>query len=162
MSQDAIVRKVRLKAKKFVQASQKKRPVFLWGAPGIGKSELMQQITEENNGFLIDLRLPLLDPTDIKGYPYRNPETNSMEWATPAELPTEEFASNYDQVVLFLEELNSAPPAVQASANQLVLNRRVVSINFDNVVVVAPNRESDKGVTYKMPVVREQIFTSKK
>lgn len=162
MSQDAIVRKVRLsKAKKFVQkAFEKKRPVFLWGAPGIGKSELMQQITEENNGFLIDLRLPLLDPTDIKGYPYRNPETNSMEWATPAELPTEEFASNYDQVVLFLDELNAAPPAVQASAYQLVLNRRVGQYQLpDNVVVVAAgNRESDKGVTYKMPSPLENRF----
>jgi len=81
MSQDTVVRKIRLsKAKSYVKkAFDKKRPVFLWGPPGIGKSELMQQITEEDNGFLIDLRLPLLDPTDIKGYPYINPETNTME-----------------------------------------------------------------------------------
>ena len=51
MSQDTIVRKIRLsKAKSYVKkAFDKKRPVFLWGPPGIGKSELMQQITEEDN-----------------------------------------------------------------------------------------------------------------
>jgi len=55
---------------------------------------------------------------------------------------------------LFLDEMNSAPPAVQAAGYQLILNRRVGKYVLpDNVVIVAAgNRDSDKGVTYRMPM----------
>jgi len=33
----------------------KKRPVFLWGPPGIGKSELVADIAQEMEGHMIDL-----------------------------------------------------------------------------------------------------------
>ena len=76
-----------------------------------------------------------------------------MKWAPPAELPTEEFAAQFDFVVVFLDEMNSAAPAVQAAAYQLILNRRVGQYKLpDNVLLVAAgNRDADKGVTYKMP-----------
>jgi hypothetical protein len=76
-----------------------------------------------------------------------------MDWAPPIDLPDEETASQYPIVVLFLDEMNSAPPAVQAAAYQLVLNRRVGKYFLpDNVVLIAAgNRESDKGVTFRMP-----------
>jgi hypothetical protein len=52
-----------------------------------------------------------------------------------------------------MDEMNSAPPATQAAAYQLILNRRVGKYVLpDNVVMVAAgNRDSDKGVTYRMP-----------
>ena len=56
------------------------------------------------------------NPTDIKGIPYYAANDNVMAWAPPAELPTEEFAKKYDYVVLFLDEMNPAAPAVQAAA----------------------------------------------
>ena len=108
------------------------RPIFLWGAPGIGKSELVAGITDSlpGNNLMIDLRLALMEPTDLRGYPFRNPETNQMEWAPPADLPTMEQAELYDTIVLFLDELNSAPPSVQAAAYQLVLNGQNWSIYY--------------------------------
>ena len=131
-----------------------KQPVFLWGAPGIGKSEVIDQITESlGNSLMIDMRLALMEPTDLRGYPFRNPETNQMEWAPPADLPSQELADQYDFIVLFLDELNSAPPSVQAAAYQLVLNGRIGQYKLpDNVrIVAAGNRETDRGVTYRMP-----------
>ena len=131
-----------------------KKPIFLWGAPGIGKSDIVQQITDSlDNAIMIDMRLALLEPTDLRGYPFRNPENNTMEWAPPADLPTAKMAAKYDTIVLFLDELNSAPPSVQAAAYQLVLNRRVGQYFLpDNVVIIAAgNRETDRGVTYRMP-----------
>jgi hypothetical protein len=76
-----------------------------------------------------------------------------MDWAPPIDLPDEEFASQYPYVVLFMDEMNSAAPSIQAAAYQLVLNRRIGKYVLpDNVVVIAAgNRESDKGVTYRMP-----------
>ena len=108
------------------------RPIFLWGPPGIGKSELIQQIVDEGalgNAYMIDMRLALMEPTDLRGYPFRNPETNTMEWAPPADLPTQELADEYDNIVVFLDELNSAPPSVQAAAYQLVLNLSLIHIS---------------------------------
>jgi hypothetical protein len=131
----------------------KKRPMFLWGPPGIGKSEVVAQITQDLGGFMIDLRLGQMDPTDIRGIPFFNKELGKMDWAPPIDLPDEELASQYPIVVLFMDEMNSAAPAVQAAAYQLVLNRRIGKYRLpDNVVMVAAgNRESDKGVTYRMP-----------
>ena len=131
----------------------KRRPMFLWGPPGIGKSEVVAQITEELGGFMIDLRLGQMDPTDIRGIPFFNKELGKMDWAPPIDLPDAELASQYPIVVLFMDEMNSAAPAVQAAAYQLVLNRRIGKYVLpDNVVMVAAgNRESDKGVTYRMP-----------
>jgi hypothetical protein len=140
--------------KAILKAFKVKRPVFLWGPPGIGKSEVVSEITEELGGFMIDLRMAQMEPTDIRGIPFFNKEIGKMDWAPPVDLPDEEFASQYPVVCLFLDEMNSAAPAVQAAGYQLILNRRVGKYKLpDNVVIVAAgNRESDKGVTYRMPM----------
>jgi len=139
--------------KSLLKAFSKKRPLFLWGPPGIGKSELVADIAQELGGHMIDLRLGQMEPTDIRGIPFYNKDSGKMDWAEPVDLPTKEFASQYPIVVLFLDEMNSAAPSVQAAAYQLILNRRSGKYFLpDNVVMVAAgNRESDKGVTYRMP-----------
>jgi hypothetical protein len=102
---------------------------------------------------MIDLRLGQMEPTDIRGIPFYNKDIGKMDWAPPVELPDEEMAKDYPIVVLFLDELNSAAPSVQSAAYQLILNRRIGKYRLPkNVVMVAAgNRESDKGVTYRMP-----------
>ena len=142
------------KAKSSIaHAIQKKRPIFLWGPPGIGKSDVVHQIGDMLDAFVIDVRLSLWEPTDIKGIPYFDSNAGTMVWAPPAELPSEEFAAKHKAVILFLDEMNSAAPAVQAAAYQLILNRKVGQYTLpDNVYIVAAgNREADKGVTYRMP-----------
>jgi hypothetical protein len=138
----------------------KKRPVFLWGPPGIGKSELVEEMTRDMNGYMIDLRLSQMEPTDLRGIPFYNKDTGTMDWAPPIDLPTEELANQYPVVVLFLDECNSGAPSVMAAAYQLVLNRRIGNYRLpDNVVIVAAgNRESDKGVTYRMPMPLSNRF----
>jgi len=125
----------------------KKVPAFLWGAPGIGKSSIVKQIAEEANVAFIDLRLALMDPTDLKGIPFYDKESHTALWAPPAFLPKE------GEGILFLDELNSAPPSVQSSAYQLILDRRVGEYELPDgwAIVAAGNREGDRGVTYRMP-----------
>jgi hypothetical protein len=128
---------------------KKNRPVFMWGPPGIGKSDIIKQLGEEQGRRVIDVRLSLWEPTDIKGIPFYNSTKGCMEWAPPMEFPSD----LEDDSILFLDELNSAAPATQAAAYQLILNRRVGTYQLPPKVsiVAAGNRESDKGVTYRMP-----------
>lgn len=128
---------------------KKQRPVMLWGPPGIGKSEIVEQIGKQLGRNVIDLRLLLLEPTDLRGIPYYNSKTNKMDWAPPVDLP----ANDNDTSILFLDEINAAPQSVQAAAYQLILNRRIGTYKLpDGVsIVAAGNRESDRGVTYRMP-----------
>ena len=135
------------------KAFKKQRPLFLWGPPGIGKSDVIHQLGAEIDAHVIDIRLSLWEPTDIKGIPYFDSNSGTMVWGSPSELPTKEFASKFPHVILFLDEMNSAAPSVQAAAYQLILNRRVGQYHLpDNVLIVAAgNREADKGVTYRMP-----------
>ncbi|WP_294957960.1 MoxR family ATPase [Sulfurovum sp.] len=124
-------------------------PVFIWGAPGIGKSSIVRQIAEEKEMVFLDLRLSLLDPTDLKGIPFFNADTQEGVWAKPSFLPSESDSRG----ILFLDEINTAPPAVQASAYQLILDRRVGEYELPKgwSIVAAGNRENDRGVVYKMP-----------
>ena len=137
----------------ILHALKIKRPIFLWGGPGIGKSEVVHQIAKNIEAKVIDIRLSLWEPTDIKGIPYFNSKENNMVWAQPSELPTSALAKKHKNIVLFLDEMNSAAPSVQAAAYQLILNRKVGTYTLpDNVLIVAAgNREADKGVVYRMP-----------
>ncbi len=126
---------------------EQKIPTFLWGPPGIGKSSIVRQIAEAKGVGFVDLRLSLMDPTDLKGIPFYEKEAHTALWAPPAFLPREGSG------ILFLDELNTAPPAVQASAYQLILDRRVGEYVLPDgwAIVAAGNRESDRGVVYRMP-----------
>ena len=147
----------------ITRAFKKKRPVFLWGPPGIGKSELVQGIGDSGelgSTLVIDMRLALFEPTDLRGYPVPDLESGVMKWLPPADLPSKEVAAQYDTVIVFLDEMNSAAPSVQAAGYQLILNRRIGQYELpDNVVMIAAgNRETDKGVTYRMPKPLENRF----
>ena len=123
-----------------------KIPTFIWGAPGVGKSSIVKQIAKDKNINFIDLRLSLMDPTDLKGIPFYDKDSHSALWAPPEFLPRD------GEGILFLDELNSAPPSVQASAYQLILDRKVGEYTLPDgySIIAAGNRESDRGVVYKM------------
>ena len=127
---------------------EQKLPAFLWGAPGIGKSSVVKQIAETKAIGFIDLRLSLMDPTDLKGIPFYENQAHQAVWAPPSFLPTE------GEGILFLDELNTAAPSVQASAYQLILDRKVGEYELPEgwAIVAAGNRENDRGIVYRMPL----------
>jgi hypothetical protein len=145
-------------------ALKAKLPVFLWAGAGVGKSSIVKQLAESMGGISVDLRMANYQPTDISGIPFFNKAGNDgngdMSFAQPSKLPTQALADKYPIILLFLDELNSAPPATQAAAYQLVLDRKVEQYNLpDNVVIVAAgNRETDRGVTYRMPAPLSNRF----
>jgi len=123
-----------------------KQPTFLWGPPGVGKSDVVAQVAIKLGFKLVDIRAVLLDPVDLRGLPYI--ENGVAQWCPPAFLP-----KGKGKVVLFLDELNAAPPLVQAACYQLVLDRKVGEyvLPKEAVVIAAGNRETDRAVTSRMP-----------
>jgi hypothetical protein len=94
---------------------------------------------------VIDIRAVLLDPVDLRGLP--TIKAGKSHWATPDFLPAK------GEGVLFLDELNAAPPLVQAACYQLVLDRKLGEYELPKgyAVIAAGNRESDRAVTHRMP-----------
>lgn len=132
-------------------------PVMLWGAPGVGKSQMVAQVAERHDVPVIDIRLSQMEPSDLRGIPFR--VDNIVEWAVPANLPDEKRHGN--KGILFLDEINSAPPSVSAAAYQLILDRRLGEYEIPHgwAVFAAGNRQGDRGVTYSMPAPLANRFS---
>ena len=132
----------------------KNRPVFLWGPPGCGKSDIVRQVAEDSKLELRDVRLNLLDPIDLKGFPTIDAAKKQMKWLPADFLPTK------GKGILFLDEMNSAPQSVQAAAYQLVLNRKIGNYELPDgwSVLAAGNRTSDRSVVHAMPAALANRF----
>ncbi len=132
-------------------------PVMLWGAPGIGKSQIIFQVAESHNVPLIDIRLSQMEPSDLRGIPFKNGKL--VDWSIPSLLPDEKRHGK--KGILFLDEITSAPPTVSAAAYQLILDRRLGDYVVPDgwVIFAAGNRQGDRGVTYSMPAPLANRFS---
>ncbi len=132
-------------------------PVMLWGAPGIGKSQIISQVATQHNVLMIDIRLSQMEPSDLRGIPFKNGE--QVDWAIPSLLPNAKHHG--DKGILFLDEITSAPPTVSAAAYQLILDRRLGDYVVPDgwVIFAAGNRQGDRGVTYSMPAPLANRFS---
>ena len=132
--------------KVLVEARQ---PVMVWGGPGCGKSEVAQQVAAEGGRTYYDVRALLLDPVDLRGIPWRD-DDNRTRWAPPDFLPPTASTALY---LVNLEELPSGVPMVQAALFQLVRDRKCGEYELPEgaSLMACGNRESDRGVTHRMP-----------
>ncbi len=132
-------------------------PVMLWGPPGVGKSQMVAQTAAKHSVPIIDIRLSQMEPSDLRGIPFR--ANGHVEWAVPALLP--DLQRHGPRGILFLDEINSAPPAVSAAAYQLILDRRLGEYEVPEgwAIFAAGNRQGDRGVTYSMPAPLANRFS---
>lgn len=135
--------------KRYLNEKTRARTLFLRGKSGIGKSDVVFQASDllsqhvDNWKGVVDLRLAQMDPTDLRGIPHVTDEGRTS-WARPDFIPSEGAG------VLFLDEITSAPPAVQAAAYQLCLTPWDFGVPREWMVVAAGNRKSDRGVTFNL------------
>lgn len=137
-----------------------RKPVLITGAPGIGKSSLVEQAAAMAGADLILSHPAVADPTDAKGLPW---VAKDAEHATF--LPFGELARALKATVptvWFLDDLGQAPPAVQASFMQLLLARRVNGHVLPECVtfVAATNRRTDRaGVSGILEPVKSRFMS---
>jgi hypothetical protein len=122
-----------------------KLSAMLWGAPGVGKSSIVAQTAKAFDLEFVDVRLSQLAPTDLRGLPV--PENGVSKWYPPEFLPTS------GKGILFLDELNMAPPTMQGMAQQLILDRKVGSYTLPDgwFIWAAGNRKEDRASVFDMP-----------
>lgn len=138
--------------------------VFLHGQPGVGKSQAVYKIAsrigEKFNIHteVIDIRLLLFNPVDLRGIPIADKESKTSIWLKP-----EIFNfHNEDETIyfLFLDELTAAPSSLQAAAYQIALDRRIGEHQLpkNTFVIAAGNRDEDFSINYEMPTALRNRF----
>lgn len=131
--------------------------VFLWGPPGVGKSDAAQQFADVLSAesgkrvVVTDVRLLLFSPVDLRGVPVADAERKFADWLRPRVFDMDPSGEVIN--LLFLDELSAAPQSVQAAAYQITLDRRIGehALPENCIVIAAGNRTTDQSVAYKMP-----------
>ena len=107
---------------KFIRA---KIVVMLSGSPGIGKSHIVHQIAKEHGLKIIDLRLAQCDPCDLMGFPMIDGEKARYKPMDTFPIEGDDIPKGYNGWLLFMDELNSAAPAVQSASYKIILDRMI-------------------------------------
>lgn len=94
-------------------------PVLVWGRPGVGKSSFIESL-ENDKCKVRTMIASIYDPTDFSGLPIY--EEKSVKYASPEW--TDEF-NNVESGILFLDELSTCPPSVQAALLRVIFERTV-------------------------------------
>lgn len=129
-------------------------PAFIWGAPGIGKSALIHAMAKANGARVIDIRLSMFDPVDLRGLPATI--DGLTVWLKPSFWPS----IDGELVYLFFDEMDRAPASVKNAALQIVLDRRIGEhVLPDSVrIFAAGNGETDKGFAGSMGTALNNRF----
>lgn len=120
------------------------RPVFIWGAPGIGKSALVTRFAEEVGIDCVSLLGSQLAPEDLIGVP--RIEGNVSEFCPPRNIARDK------PYCLFLDELNACSHEVQKAFYSLIHERRIGEYRLPegSVVIGAGNRSQDNAIVKPM------------
>jgi len=130
-------------------------PLMLWGPPGVGKSQGVEQWCLENNYLFIDVRLSQKDAVDLLGIPYRDPDTDRTHWAVPSTWPTD----NVDTIIMF-DEINHGTQATLSAAFQAIQERRIGDYFFPDKVrfIAAGNEAKHRTYANQMPSALRNRF----
>lgn len=120
------------------------RPVFIWGAPGIGKSALVQQFAESVGLDCVSLLGSQLAPEDLIGVP-------QIEGGVSRFCPPSMIARR-EPYCLFLDELNACSQEVQKAFYSLIHERRIGEYHLPagSIVIGAGNRAQDSAIVRPM------------
>lgn len=123
---------------------------MIHGSPGIGKSAITGDVSEDNSLFLIDHRLSTAAPEDQTGLPFfKDGKAHFAPFAELFPLQDSKIPDGYAGWLLFLDEINSASKAVMASAYKLILDRMTGQHKLHDrcMIIGAGNLATDRAIT---------------
>lgn len=121
---------------------------MLHGRPGVGKTQLVTELSHRIGAKLFDIRLTTIEPQDLRGLPYYDHETSKTVWYRPEDLPDDPSQPS----ILFLDELTAASPNLQPTVYGLLQERRVGRhiLPASVFIVAAGNTVDDGAIAYEM------------
>lgn len=125
---------------------------ILCGSPGIGKSQIYQQVADMFNLLLIDVRLAQCDPSDLNGFPTIVGKKADYVPMTTFPIEGDSIPEGYSGWLILFDEITSAVPALQSAAYKIVLDRKIGQHKLHKNVAVcaAGNLETDNAVVEPM------------
>lgn len=141
------------KAKDMLCSFLKARLVpLIVGSPGLGKSQICQQIANEFGLLLIDVRLGQCDVTDLLGFPQIKGDKASYIPMATFPIEGDQVPKGYNGWLLLFDELTSASPSLQAAAYKILLDRMVGNhpLHKNVAIVCAGNLETDNAIVQPM------------
>jgi hypothetical protein len=119
-------------------------PLLIKGAPGVGKTSIVQQACFETKTELIVSHPVVSDPTDYKGLPFPVAGEHKAAFLPFGELL--KLIEAKQPTVFFLDDLGQASSSVQAACMQLLLARRINGhkVSAHVTFLAATNRRQDK------------------
>tara|TARA_Y100000310_G_scaffold333564_1_gene411370 strand:+ start:117 stop:1145 length:1029 start_codon:yes stop_codon:yes gene_type:complete len=132
----------------------RKLPFMLWGTFGIGKSQIIKEMAKDMDLNFVDVRISQLEPSDLRGLPKLDGDTT--RWLSPDWLPKDKESKG----ILFFDEINLAPPSIQASCYQLILDRQLGEYKLPDgwIILSAGNRIEDKANVFELPAPLSNRF----
>jgi hypothetical protein len=133
------------------------KPIFIFGAPGIGKTEMVAQAADELGVDLLFIDLQFMEPSDLLGVPKVVELASDSEKSPygagvtrgnpPTFLPRNNNGKGYENKggIIFLDEFNRAKPNVLSSMMQFLQQRRIGDYVLPDrwYIVAAGNRPWD-------------------
>ena len=130
---------------------KKTHALFIWGAPGIGKTEILHQVARKLNILVQEWHLATIEPTDFRGIPKVeniikgsvDPKDERTVSKLPAIFPTSD--GNGKGGIMFFDEMNRAPGMVLGAALALALSGKHGEYKLPPrwIVIAAGNRPED-------------------
>jgi hypothetical protein len=134
---------------------------MIWGPPGEGKSEIVYGVAEEMNAKLFEVRANLFDPVDVRGG-LKVVEQKDGTYRTRYGVPEDYPDTNYQgTVIIFIDELSTAPKATQNSFLQLLTTGKIGTYQCppNTIFIAAGNRATDRAAVHEMPTPVKNRFS---
>lgn len=137
-----------------------KKPVMLWGPPGIGKTSIAARLArilaaeylaetkiDISGKNFRDLSLTTIERVDLRGLPYFDHEKKQSVFYPPAMLPQESHPG-----VIFIDEITRVDLDLLPSVYSLLQERRIGAYDLpDNYIIIAAGNGAEHGaVSHEM------------
>jgi len=127
-------------------------PLILWGEPGTGKTASIELLASENEAELVAIAAPRVDPSTLELKSLSVPDEQGRRFTLTSPPDWAARADSGAKMVLFIDELGAAAPAIQNAFLTIIQSREIGSyhLGLNVLIIVAANPSTDSLVAFDL------------